>query len=143
MNSQAQQVLDTLETVRVSLKQAPQVSDLHYQGHIYLQPVSEDRIQLISNLAAGLAFQVKGTLREKIPLKEGSKYFVSLYDICLHCHNKDFSVVSFNMVNLIKELYKYELSVSRYTLDNTILDSRYKDTLNLIFPKTKSEPQHA
>ena len=105
------------------------ISDLYFECHITIEPVFDGKLSHADFLAKKHKFSVADLLmkkREKDTLKR------SEMDTFMTGRNKSFNTLKTNMESLIKELLAEGFKVWRYKIEDTILDSKFNDSLELL-----------
>jgi|SRR5687768_1684742 len=104
-------------------------SDLYLEAHITIDPVFNDKLDLVKRLAGMQGFKVAHLLMQK---REKDTPEVSKYDTFITGHGKHFIDMQDRTKALVRALIQNDIRVRRYKIEDTILDSRHNDVFSLI-----------
>lgn len=104
-------------------------TDLYFECHVTIEPVFDEKLALVTELAKGRHFRVADLLmrKRKEDTPERSKF-----DTFCTGHSKDYDDLSVRMQLLIDDLESAGFKVWRYKIENTLMDSKYSDVLGLL-----------
>lgn len=97
-------------------------SDLYYEVHVTIEPVEQERYTLFKSLSSKQKFWCSEWMLKK---EEGFNFFATT-------RGKDYTETYNRMVKLIIDLIQNGFKVMRYKIEDTVLDSKIDDKLNLI-----------
>lgn len=95
---------------------------------LQLNPYSMKNWKLLKEIAKKHKFKVDDLLMEnenKILRKDQNGIFMT-------SHSQDFEDIKNRMIDIIFELNTKRFIIWRYKIENVVLDSKYKDTFNLL-----------
>ena len=108
------------------------LSDLYYECHVTINPVFGDKRDKLSTLIKPYKFKLA-----KLAMKKTEKgtWEESQLDTFFTAHSKHYSDIQQRMVDCIRVVQEQGFVIRRYKIENTIVDSRDNDILNLINTK--------
>ena len=105
-------------------------SKLYYEAHITIEPVkTDDLLDDLRIIAGDLGFKVANLLMMKRPEATLER---SPYDTFLTGHGKSYSDIEDRLKRCVRILQKNGFKVYRYKIEDTLIDSRTDDKLNLL-----------
>lgn len=102
---------------------------LYYESHITIKPVFDERLEYAKGIATHFGFKMAELLMKK---REEENPSISPYDTFMTGHDEDYENLLFRMKELIGALHFEEFYVFRYKIESVVLDSRFKDSLNIL-----------
>jgi hypothetical protein len=105
------------------------MASLYYECHITVEPVFDDRLELMKELCKSYKFRVADLLMQKRKADSPAR---SMYDTFCTGRDKNFRVLESRMELLIRDLQLWNFKVWRYKIEDAIIDSKYKDNLNVL-----------
>jgi hypothetical protein len=105
------------------------ISKLYYECHVTIEPVFDRRLDLARLIATGHKFKLADLLMQK--RKEDTPQR-SMNDTFMTAHGKDYQELESRMKSLILELRTNHFEVWRYKIEDTIIDSKIKDELEIL-----------
>lgn len=104
-------------------------SDLYYECHITIDPVFGEERDRLARIIKPFKFKLAKLVMKK---SKGDEYKDSQLDTFMTGHGKYYSKLKVRMVNCI-EVAKIEgYNIRRYKIEDTIIDSKHEDLLELI-----------
>lgn len=107
------------------------LAHLYYEAHITIEPVFDARLETARELASKFGFRVADLLMKK---REKDSAERSANDTFMTGHGKYYDDLRRAMAALIHELQTNRFKVWRYKIEDTVVDSRIEDKLNLLTP---------
>ncbi len=104
-------------------------SKLYYEAHVTIEPVFDERLELFRRIAQAHHFRVAELLMKK---RSDDTEDRSSKDSFCTSHSKYFEVIKSNTISMVNNLKDMGFKVWRYKIEDTILDSRSHDELNLL-----------
>lgn len=105
------------------------ISKLYYEAHITIEPVFDEDLARAKPFAELYGFRVAELLMKK---REEGTETRSKYDTFMTGHGKEYYDIQNRTACLVKVLQDAGFKVWRYKIEDTILDSRSNDELNLL-----------
>lgn len=103
---------------------------MYYKCHITIEPVFEEKLEVVKDIAANHKFKVAELLMQKRKEDTAER---SKYDTFMTGHEKDHcDDLMIRMVNCIKELKDKGFKVWRYKIEHITMDSRIWDKFGLL-----------
>lgn len=102
---------------------------LYLECHITIEPVFEDRLELARAIGTENGFKVAALLMQK---RETDTPERSKYDTFMTGHSKTLTDIQSRMVACVQQLKTAGFKVWRYKIEDTLMDSRFADELNLL-----------
>ena len=102
---------------------------LYYEAHVTIEPVFDERRNLATVLAEQYGFKLAALLMQK---RKSDSEERSKKDTFMTAHSASLLCIKDRTAELVKCLLKNDFKVWRYKIEDTVLDSRYKDELNLL-----------
>lgn len=104
-------------------------SDLYYECHVTIEPVFDERLEAVRELAPLFGFKVADLLMRKRrqDTEERSKH-----DTFMTGRSRSYDDLRDRMTALIIALRHADFIVWRYKIEDTIIDSKHEDGLNLL-----------
>lgn len=104
-------------------------TNLYFESHITIEPVYDERLDIFICISKKFGFKVADFLMKKrnIDTEERSKN-----DSFCSSRGSDYSEIRFRMLCLICELRAEKFKVWRYKIENTLMDSKYRDELSIL-----------
>lgn len=97
---------------------------LYYEAHVTIDPVPEDQRETLQKMVTPDKFKLAKLLMDKgVP---------SQLDTFMTGHGKDLEDITSRVKNVCETLIKSGYKVRRYKIEDTILDSRFKDVLQVL-----------
>jgi hypothetical protein len=104
-------------------------SALYYEAHVTIEPVFDARLAEAKAIAEPFQFRVADLLMKK---READTEERSKHDTFMTGHGKRYDDIEGRLVGLIQALDQGGFKVWRYKIEDTILDSRIDDRLDLL-----------
>ena len=120
---EAEQLLNMEDELRKA-----KTSKLYYEAHITIEPVFDDRLTLLKNIAEAYSYRVADLLMQKRVADTAQR---SKFDTFMTTRDKDWDVIVTNTKNLVLELQERGYKVWRYKIEDTIVDSQLNDEFEL------------
>lgn len=105
------------------------LSDLYYECHVTIDPVFEEERETLAAIIKPYKFKLAKLVMKK---NKGDDYKDSTLDTFFTAHGKYYSDLQQRMVDCVREVQANGYTVRRYKIENTILDSKLNDLLELI-----------
>lgn len=105
------------------------ISKLYYECHITIEPVFDEQLEEVKELASRAGFRVANLLMQK---RKEDKAERSMYDTFMTSTNVNYENLQGRMLQAIDLLKKAGYKVWRYKIEDTLLDSKHCDELGLI-----------
>lgn len=102
---------------------------MYFECHITIEPVFDERLSQIKEIATRHGFRVADLLFQK---RKEDTPTLSKYDTFMTMHHVFLEDMKFAMINLISELIESGFKVLRYKIEDIVLDSRIEDCYNLV-----------
>ena len=102
---------------------------LYFEAHVTIEPVFDERRKYAAILAKKFGFKLADLLMQK---REQDTLERSKKDTFMTSHSASLLCIKDRTAGLVKCLIKNNFKVWRYKIEDTILDSRCKDELNLL-----------
>lgn len=102
---------------------------LYYEAHITIEPVFDSRRDFVEALAKDFGFKLAELLMQK---RKNDSVERSKNDTFMTGHSKNYQDLQNRLINAVNALQIYGYKVWRYKIEDTLLDSRDKDELNLL-----------
>lgn len=109
---------------------------LYYECHITVEPVFDDKLELMKELCRSYQFRVADLLMQKRKADSPAR---SMYDTFCTGRHKDYKTLEARMELLIRDLQLWGFKVWRYKIEDALIDSRYNDTLGAVEDTTKGD----
>lgn len=98
-------------------------TDLYFECHVTIEPVFEQKLEDVKEIAAKYGFRVAELLMKK---RATDSEFRSRYDTFCTGHSKHYDDIQLRMLKLVFDLTEKRYLVWRYKIENTLLDVRLK-----------------
>lgn len=102
---------------------------MYYESHITIEPVFDDVLTTVTQIAGISKFKVAKLLMKK--RKEDTEER-SQYDTFMTGHSDSYESLAKRMNDAIHNLQHTGIKVWRYKIEHVVLDSRIDDELNLL-----------
>lgn len=104
------------------------ISKLYFETHVTIEPIFDDRLVLAGELAQKHGFKIASLLMKK---REEDTEERSKYDTFMTGHGKSLNAMKANVIALVNELVSQGFKVWRYKIEDTVMDSRIHNELNI------------
>jgi len=101
----------------------------YYEVHVTIEPVFDDKLEQARLIAEKYKFRVANLLMKK---REKDTEERSAKDTFMTGHGKLYRDVATRVIGLVKELHAEGFKVWRYKIEDTMIDSRITDELDLL-----------
>ena len=105
---------------------------LYYECHVTIEPVFDRRLDNCKRLCAVWGFNVADLLMQKRAEDSEER---SKHDTFATSRGVDYDELQARMITLVMILQEHGFKVWRYKIEDTIVDSKIKDELNLLEAK--------
>jgi hypothetical protein len=112
---------------------------LYYEAHVTIEPVWDERLAEFKRIAEDEDFRVADLLMQKRVEDTPER---SKFDSFCTGRNNDRHALTGNMIRLILNLKAAGFQVWRYKIEDTLMDSRYQDVLDVITKKGSDDGGH-
>lgn len=102
---------------------------LYYECHITVEPVFDDRLDLMKEICKGWGFRVADLLMQKRKADTPERSMNDTFCTGRHC---DYDVLHDRMCLLIANLASEGFKIWRYKIEDAIIDSKYVDELGIL-----------
>ena len=100
-----------------------------FEAHITIEPVFDDRLDIVKMVAGKWNFKVAELLmvknRQDTPQRSNKDSFMT-------GHSNSYKILEAAIKAICNELHQAEVKVWRYKIEEIVLDSRNSDSLNLL-----------
>lgn len=104
-------------------------SKLYFESHVTIEPVFDEKLEVVSALAKKHGFRVANLLMKK---RSEATEERSDKDTFMTTSSKYFDDISTRTRDLVWQLQKEGFKVWRYKIEDTVLDSKISDVYGLI-----------
>lgn len=101
----------------------------YFESHITIEPVFGEQLEQIKEICKEFDFKVAELLMKK---REDDTEERSKFDTFATGHGKDLDVIKYRTKTLAEKLISAGFKLWRYKIEDTLLDSRFEDTLNIM-----------
>lgn len=105
------------------------LSDLYYECHVTIDPVFGEERKALAEIIKPYKFKLAKLVMKK---GKGEEYKDSTLDTFFTAHGKYYSDLQQRMVDCVRLVQSEGYNVRRYKIENTIIDSKFEDLLELI-----------
>lgn len=105
------------------------LSDLYYECHVTIDPVFGDEREKLNKIVTPFGFKLAKLAMKK---DRGDNWNESQLDTFFTAHSKRYSDLQLKMTDCIRAAQEHGFVIRRYKIEDTIIDSRSDDVLNLI-----------
>lgn len=106
------------------------ISRMYYEAHVTIEPVLDEvGRNLVSFIALKYGFKLAELLMQKRSEDTPER---SKYDTFVTGHGKSYNDIRDRLKNLVQELTYAGFEVWRYKIEDTIIDSRINDELDIL-----------
>lgn len=105
------------------------ISKLYYEAHVTIEPVFDERLEQLRNIASGHGFRVADLLMKK-RLEDTEER--SAKDTFMTGHSVDLNDIRKRLTELIQVAKLEGYKIWRYKIEDTIVDSRFNDDYKLL-----------
>ena len=109
-------------------------SALYFESHVTIEPVTGERLDEFKNIARNWAFRVA----DLIMIKPGVGETPSSRDSFATCRHKNYAAIEDMTAGLIHDLQAAGFDVWRYKIEDTVMDSKIHDALELFGSKVSA-----
>ena len=102
---------------------------MYYESHITIEPVFDDVLARVMQIASDNNFKVAKLLMKK---REEDTEERSQYDTFMTGHSDSYATLADRMNSAIRNLQDKGFKVWRYKIEHVVLDSRINDDLHLL-----------
>ena len=102
---------------------------LYFECHVTIEPVFDEKLELARMISRDFGFKVADLLMKK---RKGDAEERSQHDTFTTGRSKSYPDIHERMVGLIKALKSADFKVWRYKIEDTLLDSKQNDSLELL-----------
>lgn len=104
-------------------------SELYYECHVTIEPVFDKELAKVQEIARTHKFRVADLLMKK---RKKDTVKRSEYDTFMTSRSKSYEDLESRMRDLISDIRDQEIVVWRYKIEDTVVDSKIKDELELL-----------
>lgn len=104
-------------------------ADHYFEAHVTIEPIFDDRLEMASQLALKNKFKIATLLMQK---REEDTPTRSKYDTFMTGHGKQLDDIQSRVKALVEELRANNFTVWRYKIEDTVMDSRINDILEIL-----------
>lgn len=100
---------------------------LYYESHVTIDPPEDSQIALLTSLV-----QLENFRLAKLFMRKGGVDEAHVDDAFMTGHGKELSDIRARTIALVNRLHENGFVVRRYKIEDTVLDSRFDDELELL-----------
>jgi hypothetical protein len=105
----------------------------YFECHVTIEPIFDEKLDAAKLLAQKFGFKIASLLMKK---RETETETRSKYDTFMTAHDKDLGNMKLRLTHLVHELKVQKFKIWRYKIEDTVMDSRIKDEMELLDAKT-------
>jgi hypothetical protein len=106
-----------------------QIAEYYFETHVTIEPVFDERLVLATIIVSRHKFKIADLLMKK---REQDTEERSKNDTFMTGHGKHLEEMENRVKGLVAELRSNDFKVWRYKIEDTIMDSRIHDKLNIL-----------
>lgn len=105
------------------------IARYYYEAHVTIEPVFGEDLRIVASLTKNHKFKVADLLMQKRKEDTPDR---SKFDTFATGHGKDYDDLKSRVIGLVEELKEYGYKVWRYKIEDTLLDSKFEDELEIL-----------
>lgn len=105
------------------------IARYYYEAHVTIEPVFGEDLDKVSAISRNHKFKVADLLMQKRKEDAPDR---SKFDTFATGHGKDYEDLQTRVINLVADLKENGYKVWRYKIEDTLLDSKMQDELNIL-----------